>query len=62
MMRTIIEFLADERGATALDYARIAALAVVGLVGAYDIFGQVFHGGFEGGLASIASGFETVVK
>ncbi len=62
MIRTIIEFWADECGATALDFARIAALAVVGLVGAYDIFGQVFHDGFEGGLASIASGLKTVVK
>lgn len=62
MIKTVIAFWADESGATALDYARIAALAAVGLVGAYDIFGQVFESGFEGGLASIASGLETVVK
>lgn len=62
MIGTIIEFWAAESGATALDYARIAALAVVGLVGAYDIFGQVFASGFAGGLASIASGLETVAN
>jgi hypothetical protein len=37
-------------------------LAAVGLVGAYDIFGQIFANGFAGGLASIASGLETVAN
>ena len=58
MIRKIIEFLMDESGATALDYARIAALAVVGLVGAYDILGQVF----DGSMTSVASGLETAAK
>jgi len=58
MNRTMIDFLADESGATALDYARIAALAVVGLVGAYDIFGNIFGGG----VTSVSSGLEILVK
>ena len=57
MMRAIIEFWGDEGGATALDYARIGALAVVGLVGAYDIFGQIFDGGAE-----VTSGLEIQAK
>jgi Flp pilus assembly pilin Flp len=39
MIRTMIEFLADESGATAIGFSTIAALASVALVGAIDIFG-----------------------
>jgi len=58
MNRTVIEFWTDESGATALDYARIAALAVVGLVGAYDIFGDIFGGG----VTSVSSGLEILAQ
>ena len=58
MIGTIIEFWADENGATALDYARIGALAVVGLVGAYDVLGHVI----EGGTDSVIAGLEAVAK
>ena len=39
MIRTMIEFMADESGATAVAYSTIAALASVAVVGAIDIFG-----------------------
>jgi len=39
MIRTMIEFMADECGATAIGYSTFAALASVVLVGAFDIFG-----------------------
>ena len=44
MIRTMIEFLADESGATAIGYATIAALVSVGIVGAIDILGQTVDG------------------
>ena len=55
MNRTIIEFLADESGATAIEYATIAALVSVGLVGAFDIMGQAV----DGSLTTVAADLET---
>lgn len=40
MIRRLIEFLQDERGATACDYAMIVALLAVGVVGGIDILGH----------------------
>jgi len=44
MITTLSRFLADESGATAVDTARILALAIVGLVGVYDILGPGIGG------------------
>jgi Flp pilus assembly pilin Flp len=56
MIRRLIEFLQDERGATAVDYAMIAALLAVGVVGGIDILGH----GADG--AAVPSTFDTVVS
>ncbi len=58
MIRTVIEFLADESGATAIEYATIAALVSVGIVGAVDILGQAV----DGSMTSVASDLETVAN
>ncbi len=58
MIRTVIEFLADESGATAIEYATIAALVSVGVVGAFDILGQAV----DGSMTSVASDLETVAN
>ena len=39
MIRTMIEFMADESGATAIEFSMLAAMVSVGIVGAIDIFG-----------------------
>lgn len=52
MIQKVMGFLADESGATAVDYATIAALAAVGLFGVVDIMGQ----DAVAGLASVPSG------
>ncbi len=58
MIRTIIEYSGDESGATAIEYAMIAALVSVGIVGAVDILGQAV----DGSMTSVASDLETVAK
>ncbi len=58
MIRTMIEFLADESGATAIEYATIAALVSVGIVGAVDILGQTV----DGSMTSVATDLETAAK
>jgi pilus assembly protein Flp/PilA len=58
MNRTIIEFLADESGATAIEYATIAALVSVGIVGSIDILGQTV----DGSMTSVAADLETAAK
>jgi pilus assembly protein Flp/PilA len=58
MIRTMIEFLADESGATAIEYAMIAALVSVGVVGAVDILGQTV----DGSMTSVAADLETAVN
>lgn len=58
MIRTMIEFLADESGATAIEYATIAALVSVGLVGTFDIMGQSVNGS----MTSVAAELETVAN
>ena len=58
MIRTMIEFLADESGATAIEYAMIAALVSVGIVGAVDILGQTV----DGSMTSVAADLETAVN
>jgi len=40
MMNTIIEFLKDEKGATAIEYGLIAALVGVAIIAALDNFGN----------------------
>jgi pilus assembly protein Flp/PilA len=54
----MIEFLADESGATAIEYATIAALVSVGVVGAIDILGQAV----DGSMTSVATDLETAAK
>ncbi len=58
MFRTVIEFLADENGANAIEYAMIAALVSVGAVGAIDILGKAV----DGSMTSVASDLETVAR
>ncbi len=58
MARKIIQFLADESGATAIEYATIAALVSVGLVGTFDIMGQSVNGS----MTSVAAELETVAN
>lgn len=40
MIEKMMGFWADDSGATAVDYATVAALAAVGLFGVVDIMGQ----------------------
>ncbi len=56
--RKIIQFLADESGATAIEYATIEALVSVGLVGTFDIMGQSVNGS----MTSVAAELETVAN
>ncbi len=58
MIRTVIEFLADESGATAIEYATIAALVSVGVVGAVDILGQTV----DGSMTTVAAELETAAN
>ena len=58
MIRTMIEFLADESGATAIEYAMIAALVSVGIVGTVDILGQTV----DGSMTSVAADLEMAVN
>ena len=58
MARKIIQFLADESGATAIEYATIAALVSVGLVGTFDIMGQSVNGS----MTSVAAELKTVAN
>ena len=58
MTPKIIQFLADESGATAIEYATIAALVSVGLVGTFDIMGQSVNGS----MTSVAAELETVAN
>lgn len=55
MIRKVMGFLDDEGGATAVDYATIAALAAVGLFGVVDIMGQ----DAVAGVATVSAGAET---
>ena len=54
MVQRMMGFLADEGGATAVDFATIVALAAVGLFGVVDIMGQ----DAVAGLASASAGAE----
>ena len=58
MNRMMIDFLTDESGATAIEYATVAALVSVGIVGSIDILGQAV----DGSMTSVASDLETVAK
>jgi pilus assembly protein Flp/PilA len=58
MIRTLMGFLRDERGATAADYALIAALVSVAVVGGIDIMGQRAHDA----MTSVSSGLEAVAR
>ena len=58
MIRTMIKFLADESGATAIEYATIAALVSVGVVGAVDILGQTV----DGSMTTVAAELETAAN
>ena len=55
MIQKVMGFLAEESGATAVDYATIGALAAVGLFGVVDILGQ----DAVAGLTSVSAGAET---
>ena len=58
MNRIMIDFLTDESGATAIEYAMIAALVSVGIVGAVDILGQTV----DGSMTSVAADLEMAVN
>ncbi len=58
MTGKIIQFLADESGVTAIQYATIAAFVAVGLVGTFDIMGQSVNGS----MTSVAAELETVAN
>jgi len=58
MIRTLMGFLMDESGATAADYALIAALISVGVVGGIDMMGQGAHDS----MTSVSSGLEAVAR
>ena len=55
MIRSVMGFLKDERGVTAVEFAIVAALVMVGVVGGIDMMGQ----GVDSGVSSVASGQET---
>ena len=58
MIRMINQFATDESGATAIEYAMIAALVSAGLVGASQVLGQ----SVDGAMTSVSSDLETVAK
>ena len=58
MNRMMIDFLTDESGATAIEYATVAALVSVGIVGSIDILGQAV----DGSMTAVGSDLETVAK
>lgn len=58
MIRNVIGFLTDESGATAIEYALIAALVSVGVVGGIDMMGQ----GVNGAMSSVSSDLEAVAR
>ena len=56
MVKSVMKFLEDECGATAVEYAMIVALVSVGVVGGIDMMGQ----GADAAMAS--AGQETVAQ
>lgn len=58
MIQNVIGFFMDEKGMAATEYAMIAALLVVGVVGAIDMMGH----GAAGAVTSVSSGLETVAR
>ena len=54
MIRSVMGFLTDQCGATAIEFAIVAALVMVGVVGGIDMMGQ----GVDSGVSSVASGQE----
>ena len=54
MIRSVTGFLKDERGVTAVEFAIVAALVMVGIVGGIDMMGQ----GVDSGVSSVPSGQE----
>lgn len=58
MIRILIGFLKDERGVTAIEYALVAALVSVGVVGGIDMLGQ----GVDGAMSSVSSDLEAVAR
>lgn len=59
MMGRLRRFLSDESGVSAIEYALIAALVAVAIVGAIDILGQEVNDAFwsvSSDVATVASG------
>ena len=50
--KTIREFLADERGATAIEYGLLAALIAVAIIGTFTVLGNNLTELFDNGAAS----------
>jgi len=43
----LVQFLADEGGSTAVEYALLASLIAMGLVASLDLIAQQFEGNYE---------------
>lgn len=53
VMKTVRDFLSDESGATAIEYAMIAGVIAIGIVSAVSVIGGKTSGSF----AKAAAGF-----
>ena len=47
MLKKILKFIEDERGATAVEYGLMLALIAAGIIGAVTILGQTVNGSFS---------------
>lgn len=54
MLRFLSRFLADDNGATAIEYGLIAALMFVAVLGAFSLFGGAGSSLINGALGEIA--------
>jgi len=59
-MKTLKTFLADESGATAIEYALIAALIGLGIIGGLTAFGNEADGTFTGVHNDMQDAFDSV--
>ena len=50
--KTIREFLADERGATAIEYGLLAALIAVAIIGTFTVLGNNLTELFDNGAST----------
>ena len=55
MRRLILRFVADQGGATAIEYGLIVALTVVAVLGALSLFGAAGTGVISGAMNAVAN-------